>query len=78
MRKAQIALEMMAFWAVCAIGFIIVMLDYYKGALQGNWRANVDSFSEEQFEQGHYGDSMSITFESSSVTRPASWKQHTF
>jgi len=48
MRKTQITLEAAAIFSMVMAGLLAVTLGYYRGALQGNWRTNIDGFSQEQ------------------------------
>ena len=50
-RKAQVTLEVCLLIILVVAGFL-VMQGYLKRAIQGNWKTNTDSFSDEQFEKG--------------------------
>ncbi len=50
-KRAQVTLEASLLIAICVAAFL-AMQGYLKAAIQGNWRKNADSFSEEQFDPG--------------------------
>lgn len=50
-KRAQVTLESGLFIIIVAVSFV-AMAGYLKRAIQGNWRANADSFSDGQFEFG--------------------------
>ncbi len=49
-RKAQATLEIVLFITLFASA-LMLMSGYLRGALQGNWKRNIDSFSDEQFDE---------------------------
>ncbi len=65
-RNAQVTLEAAAVIALVAVAFI-AMTGFFKGAVQGNWKTNADSFSEGQYNPDDPGQSnavSSVTFKS--------------
>jgi hypothetical protein len=50
-KKAQVTLEACVLAVLVVAGFL-AMQAYFRTAIQGNWRSNADSFSDEQYEAG--------------------------
>lgn len=68
-KRAQSTLEITVLIAIVVAAFL-AMQGYFKTSLQRNWKNNIDSFSDEQYEEGKTTgdvDSIPITIGSSSL-----------
>lgn len=54
-KKAQVTLEA-CLLIILVVAAGLAMQGYLKRAIQGNWKTNADSFSDEQFEKGVSGE----------------------
>lgn len=50
-KKAQITLEVCVLIVIVLVGLLAAQV-YLRRAIQGNWRTNADSFSDEQYSVG--------------------------
>jgi hypothetical protein len=67
-KKAQITLEA-CLLIVIVVTALLTMHGYLKRAIQGNWRTNVDAFSDEQYEKGVSSERVSgLTFVSPTMS----------
>jgi len=58
-KKAQSILEIVSLISLVTFAWL-AMYGYFKSALQGNWKKNIDMFSDTQYEPG-------ITYEESQI-----------
>ena len=58
-KKAQSILEIVSLISLVTFAWL-AMYGYFKSALQGNWKKNIDMFSDTQYEPG-------ITYEESHI-----------
>jgi len=60
-KKAQSVLETVLLISLVTLAWL-AMYGYFKSALQGNWKTNIDTFSDEQYDPYATIDYMSIEY----------------
>ena len=60
-KKAQSILEMVLLPSLVVLAWL-AMYGYFKSALQGNWKTNIDTFSDEEYDPDRTFDSVAIEY----------------
>jgi len=76
-KRAQTTLEACLLIILVALAWL-AMQGFFQRSIQGNWRASIDAFSDEQYEQGTSNETVSpIIFEGSNINAFATNAQST-